>query len=140
MPQKNYYEILGVSYAATQDEIKKAFRTLAKQYHPDINPDPNATEIMQKIAEAYEILSDVNSRKEYDIKLNINKFYNTTSSSTSATYRTSNPYSSYTRQREESEIDFEEWLKEYLKAERARVNAKEQSYLEEVIKILIKKW
>lgn len=60
---KNYYEILGVSRNATQEEIKKAFRNLAKKYHPDINLDLKANEIMQEIIEAYNVLLNPNSRK-----------------------------------------------------------------------------
>lgn len=63
----NYYEILEISTDATQDEIKRAFRKLAKKYHPDMNPNnPNVKDIMQKITVAYEVLSDVEKRKEYD--------------------------------------------------------------------------
>ncbi|WP_315076463.1 DnaJ domain-containing protein [uncultured Clostridium sp.] len=68
---KNYYKILGVSESANKDEIKKAFRNLAKKYHPDKNKDnPDAIEMFQQINEAYEILSNESSREEYDKKLN----------------------------------------------------------------------
>lgn len=63
---KNYYEILGVSLLATSAEIKAAYRRLARQYHPDQNPDPNAHAIIQEINQAYEILSDIDKRGEYD--------------------------------------------------------------------------
>lgn len=111
----NYYEILGIAYTATQEEVKKAFRTLAKQYHPDINKDPNATEIMQRITEAYEVLSDINKRKEYDRKFNIHKTSANTPSPTTQ-------YSSYSKTREESEYDLYDWLKEWLKNERIKYN------------------
>ena len=63
---KDYYEILGISKTATQDEIKSAFRKLAKKYHPDINKEPGAEEKFKEIGEAYSILGDAEKRKTYD--------------------------------------------------------------------------
>ncbi len=65
--EKDYYATLGVSKEATDKDIKKAYRKLARQYHPDSNPDnPTAEAKFKEINEAYEVLSDPETRKEYD--------------------------------------------------------------------------
>lgn len=64
---KDYYEILGVAENASQDEIKKAYRKLAKKHHPDANPDdPETEERFKEISEAYRVLSDPERRQKYD--------------------------------------------------------------------------
>lgn len=64
--KRDYYETLGVSKGASIDDIKKSYRKLAKQYHPDINKDPGAVEKFKEIQEAYDILSDDKKRQLYD--------------------------------------------------------------------------
>lgn len=57
--KRDYYEVIGVSKTASEDEIKKAYRKLAKQYHPDLNPnDKEAEAKFKEVNEAYEVLSD----------------------------------------------------------------------------------
>lgn len=64
--KRDYYEVLGVSKTATQDEIKSVYRKLAKQYHPDLNKSPDAPAKFKEVQEAYEVLSDQQKRAQYD--------------------------------------------------------------------------
>ena len=66
MADKNYYDILGVSKNASPDEIKSAYRKLAKKYHPDVNKEPGADEKFKEVNEAYECLSDPTKKSNYD--------------------------------------------------------------------------
>jgi len=66
MSNRDYYEVLGVSREASLDEIKQAFRKLARQYHPDVSQEPNAEEKFKEINEAYGVLSDQDKRARYD--------------------------------------------------------------------------
>ncbi len=66
MTDRDYYEVLGVSRSASDDELKSAFRRLARQYHPDVNNSPDAEERFKEINEAYAVLSDADRRAAYD--------------------------------------------------------------------------
>jgi molecular chaperone DnaJ len=66
MAKQDYYELLGVSRDASDGEIKKAFRGLARELHPDVSPAPDAQERFREVAEAYEVLSDGERRARYD--------------------------------------------------------------------------
>ncbi|MCR5538761.1 MAG: DnaJ domain-containing protein, partial [Lachnospiraceae bacterium] len=65
--KRDYYEVLGVEKNATDEDLKKAYRRLAKKYHPDTNPgDKEAEEKFKEASEAYGVLSDPDKRKRYD--------------------------------------------------------------------------
>lgn len=104
MATPNYYETLQIPITATQDEIRDAYRSLARKYHPDLNLDKDTTSIMQELNDAYETLSDLSKRKEYDRTL--------------SEVKNDQAYSSYTKIKEESEDDLGDWLKEYLRKKR----------------------
>lgn len=70
---KNYYAILELPYDANQKEIRKQYLKLSKKHHPDFNNNPNSTENMQKLNEAYDVLSDSKKKYTYDKKINIDK-------------------------------------------------------------------
>ena len=65
---KNFYEVLGLKKDASSEDIKKAFRSLALKYHPDKNKEEGAEEKFMELAEAYEVLSDPQKRKSYDLR------------------------------------------------------------------------
>ena len=64
--KRDYYEVLGVPRSASGEDLKRAFRRMARQYHPDVNKDPGAEERFKELNEAYEVLSDADKRARYD--------------------------------------------------------------------------
>jgi curved DNA-binding protein len=66
MAERDFYEVLGVSRTASQDDIQRAYRKLARQYHPDVNSDPAAEERFKEVSHAYDVLSDPQTRRRYD--------------------------------------------------------------------------
>ena len=67
MAKRDYYEVLGLRRGASESEIKRAYRKLARRYHPDVNPGDKAAEgKFKELSEAYEVLSDAEKRRQYD--------------------------------------------------------------------------
>src|SRR5258706_11457910 len=64
--RRDFYEVLGVERDAKPDEIQRSYRKLARTYHPDVNKDPAAEERFKEISEAYDVLSDPDTRRRYD--------------------------------------------------------------------------
>src|SRR3989344_3198169 len=64
--KRDYYELLGIAKTASQDEIKRSYRNLARKYHPDVNKEHGAAEKFKEINEAYQVLSDPDKRSQYD--------------------------------------------------------------------------
>lgn len=70
----NYYQLLGVDYQASTEDIRQAYRRLAMKYHPDINHSVISSEIFASVTEAYQVLSDENNKKHYDLFVLKNRF------------------------------------------------------------------
>ncbi len=66
MSKRDYYEVLGIDRNASKEEIKKAYRKLARKYHPDVNKAADAEEKFKEVKEAYEVLNDDQKRAQYD--------------------------------------------------------------------------
>jgi hypothetical protein len=76
--QKDHYRTLGVDRTATEEEIQDAFHMLARRYHPDVNPEPEAAEHFKEISAAYDILSNPKERAKYDLETGVSSRYHTT--------------------------------------------------------------
>ena len=119
MSNKTYYEILGVSKTATQDEIKKAYHKLSRKWHPNFyataseEKQKQAEEMMKIINVAYDVLSDSSKKNDYDLKLRQHANFSSSSNfSTTKDYRESY---SYTDTNKEASFDFDKELTEILK-------------------------
>jgi DnaJ-class molecular chaperone len=102
MSFKNYYIILGIKNTANSEEIKQAYRTLAKKYHPDKNHEnKSAEEFFKEVQEAYTVLSDYEKRKRYDLKFAYANTYQQVKNKSHAPY-TGNAYQ-YAQQQAQQE-------------------------------------
>jgi len=90
--QVDYYKILGIPQDATAEQIRQAYRSMAKLYHPDVNKSPNAKVLFQLINEAYQVLVDPEKKRWYDFKL---KYPSTTGMKPQAERRRTATYESY---------------------------------------------
>ena len=66
MSKRDYYDVLGITKSASKDEIRKAYRSLSKKYHPDLNKADDAVDKFKEVTEAYEVLSDDSKKANYD--------------------------------------------------------------------------
>ncbi|WP_282631173.1 J domain-containing protein [Empedobacter sedimenti] len=113
---KDYYKILEININATDDEIKQAFKSLAKKWHPDKNPESDTTQVMQDLNEAKLILLDKEARSKYNIEyynfyefVN-NKQENTYSSDTNREKHTQSSYETYQREYQIKDDILKKWM------------------------------
>ncbi len=123
----NYYSILGITQEATSIEIKKAYRSLAKKYHPDTNPNNKvAQEKFTTITAAYEVLSDEKKRQEYDKKFNLKNTRQSNSSKNKQNSQTTSQATEFdfvkTRQAFENFFGFDASTGEIVKEEKLKRN------------------
>lgn len=114
---KTYYSVLEIEETVTQDEIQRAFRLLAKKYHPD-NIQTGDIQKFKEVMEAYDVLSDLGKRKRYDSSLRENSTTSDSKGTASQTTGKTNSYSqyaSYTKTREESKYDLDKLMKYILR-------------------------
>ncbi len=115
--QTDYYKILGLTPSATPEQIRQAYRTKAKLYHPDINNNPNAKVLFQLINEAYQVLVNPDKKRWYDFKL---KYPTTTGIKPEPARRRAATYESYYRaqtraeQEKKEEKEFRKYRKTFL--------------------------
>ncbi len=114
----NYYELLGIDINASEEEIKKAYKNMMKKWHPDINKDPNASNMSVQLNEAKNILLDEFKRRDYDeyLKSKTNKTYENIKNHTpknSSSYKETNRYTS--NYREEKMYTKWEYYRDYIK-------------------------
>lgn len=114
----NYYELLGIDINASEEEIKKAYKNMMKKWHPDINKDPNASNMSVQLNEAKNILLDEFKRRDYDeyLKSKTNKTYENIKNHTpknSSSYKETNRYTS--NYREEKMYTKWEYYRDYMK-------------------------
>lgn len=102
---QNYYQVLGVAYNATNEDIKKAYKLKAKEFHPDVSKVPNATEIFKMISHAKDILLDVNKRLEYDYHIGVKMRPNSNND-----YYNSNQYGNYQQPQQQQEDNTAWWV------------------------------
>lgn len=102
---QNYYQILGVAYDATNEDIKRAYKLKAKEFHPDVSKVPNADEIFKMINHAKDILLDANKRLQYDYHIGVKARPQTDND-----YYNSGQYGGYQEQQPQKEDNTAWWV------------------------------
>lgn len=102
--QKNYYDVLGITREASADQIKKAYRKLARKYHPDVSKEDDAEARMQEVNIAYDTLSDQHKKQEYDAQLDHPTFSNNNSNQSHTNGFTDSPFQHYQSSHQQSDF------------------------------------